>query len=331
MTTAVPIHIKTSGDSGIRPVDPMRDLSAIVKLIEVGFRDELDPQGQKMLKQMQRIARRSPWLRMFMGPPYEPTGFVWVESKQVIGNLSLRKGAPASKGGWLIGNVVVHPDYRGQHIGYGLMETAIETAAKRGARWIGLEVREDNDIAGRLYRQLGFKTVGTLHHLIRPGAKLSVQVTHNIETEPSGWWRLSKPKDNSRWMRLAKACYEPQQRAVLEIRSGIYTFGRIGRKLELWFQGQHEQAWIAESDQLRAALCVRTDRRHHFNLWDILVHPDMGTLGAQRAVIKALNVTGSALNWPVVMLAPPNPGLINVLNAVGFQPHRTLVQMVLQL
>jgi ribosomal protein S18 acetylase RimI-like enzyme len=330
MTTAVPIRVKTSEDSRIRPVDPVRDLPAIVNLIEVGFRDELDPQGQKMLKQMQQIAHRSPWLRMFMGPPYEPTGFVWVESKEVIGNLSLRKGSPASKGGWLVGNVVVHPDYRGQHIGYALMETAIETAARKGARWIGLEVREDNIVARRLYRKLGFKPVGTLHHLIRPVGQPIPQTDDILGSEQLERWRISKPKDRSRWMDLAKACYKPKQRAVLEIRSGLYAFGGIGRKLELWFQGQHEHAWIEKRTRPRIAICVRTDRRHHFSFWDILVHPETGALGAQRAVTKALNVTGSALNWPVVTLVPANPNLINILTTVGFQSHRTLTQMILR-
>ncbi len=330
MTTAVPIRVKSSEDSGIRPVDPVRDLPAIVHLIDVGFREELDPQGQKMLKQMQRIARRSPWLRMFIGPPYEPTGFVWVESKQVVGNLSLRKGAPTSKGGWLVGNVVVHPDYRGRRIGYALMERAIKVATQKGASWIGLEVREDNMIAGRLYRQLGFKVVGTLHHLIRPVAQPIPQTGDIIQSEQSRRWRLSRPRDSSRWLNLAKACYKPKQRAVLEIRSGLYTFGRIGRKLELWFQGQREQAWIEKRTQPRAAICVRTDRRHHFSYWDVLVHPDTDMSGTRETVIKALNLTGSALNWPVVTLIPPNPNLINILTAVGFQSHRTLIQMILR-
>lgn len=325
MATAIPIHIKSSDGSGVRPVDPVRDLPAIIDLIKIGFQDELDPQGQKMLQQMQRIARRNPWLRMFVPPPYEPTGFVWVESEKVVGNLSLRKGAPASKGGWLVGNVVVHPDYRGQHIGYTLMKKAIETAAQKGARWIGLEVREDNVIAGTLYRQLDFKTVGTLHHLIRPGSPI------DVEAKWIGRWRPSKPDDNAWWLNLAQACYEPQQRAVLEIRSGLYTFGGIGRKLELWFQGQREQAWIEESNRARAAICIRTDRRHHYSLWDMLVHPDAEALGAKRAVTKALDVTGPALNWPVVTLVPSNPHLITFLNAAGFQTHRTLTQMILQL
>ena len=57
-------------------------------------------------------------------------------------------------------NVAVHPDYRGQRIGYSLMQQMLVRAALRGAAKMTLEVRSTNESAKRLYTQLGFKESG---------------------------------------------------------------------------------------------------------------------------------------------------------------------------
>jgi len=59
-----------------------------------------------------------------------------------------------------ITNVAVHPDYRGQRIGYSLMQQMLVRAALRGATKMTLEVRSTNESAKRLYTQLGFKESG---------------------------------------------------------------------------------------------------------------------------------------------------------------------------
>ena len=112
--------------SHIMPVNPAQDMPAVLDLIELGFKDELDPQGWKMLHQMRRIYR--PGLLSYVLPatPLNTSGFIWVEDGQIVGNLSLRHAMPRSTQGRMIGNVVVHPDYRGQGIGRALMEEAIE-------------------------------------------------------------------------------------------------------------------------------------------------------------------------------------------------------------
>ncbi|MFA4662670.1 ribosomal protein S18-alanine N-acetyltransferase [Pyrococcus kukulkanii] len=56
-------------------------------------------------------------------------------------------------------SIAVHPDYRGNGIGKALMVAVIDRLFKRGARWIGLEVRVSNERAINLYKKLGFKIV----------------------------------------------------------------------------------------------------------------------------------------------------------------------------
>jgi len=97
--------------SGIRPIQGQRDMPAIVELIEIGFGEELDPKGRKMLEQMRRVAQYQRWAQWLSPSQPTPKGLVWVEDGRVVGNLSLRAAYPRHTGGWLIGNVVVHPEF----------------------------------------------------------------------------------------------------------------------------------------------------------------------------------------------------------------------------
>ncbi|ACS89166.1 ribosomal protein-alanine acetyltransferase RimI like protein [Thermococcus sibiricus MM 739] len=54
-------------------------------------------------------------------------------------------------------SIAVDPLYRGNGIGRLLMEAVIDRLIKRGARYIGLEVRVSNKGAIKLYEKLGFK------------------------------------------------------------------------------------------------------------------------------------------------------------------------------
>ncbi|WP_231702607.1 ribosomal protein S18-alanine N-acetyltransferase [Desulfocucumis palustris] len=59
-----------------------------------------------------------------------------------------------------ITNVAVHPDFRGNRLGFLLMTEIMRRASIKGADKITLEVRPSNEIALKLYRSLGFKELG---------------------------------------------------------------------------------------------------------------------------------------------------------------------------
>ncbi len=56
-------------------------------------------------------------------------------------------------------SIAVDPEYRGNGIGKALMLEVMERLVKKGAQYIGLEVRVSNEKAIKLYEKLGFRKV----------------------------------------------------------------------------------------------------------------------------------------------------------------------------
>jgi len=59
-------------------------------------------------------------------------------------------------------DIAVHPEYRGEGIGAGLLERALAVLGTRGAQSVKLEVRESNDRAVGLYREFDFEYLRTI-------------------------------------------------------------------------------------------------------------------------------------------------------------------------
>jgi GNAT superfamily N-acetyltransferase len=312
--------------SNVRPVDALRDMPTVLDLIEIGFKDELDPQGWKLLKQMRSATHQTGLSSMRSALRVESSGFVWEEDGKVVANLSLRTALPSVTRGRLIGNVVVHPDYRGRGIGRELLTAAIQAARSEGARWIGLEVRQQNTVACGLYKSFGFRQVGSIYHLLRR-ANISWGVDNDLNT----LWRKSKPQDKGYWLKLADTVYGQYQKRVLEIRDYQFVYSGIKRWVHLWFNGQHESAWLNVGENPSLAVCVKTDRRYHFHEWDMLIHADEDEVGAGEMVAKAIAETKYYPPWTVIALIPRHESLAAVLIRAGFHIHRTLMQMMLEL
>lgn len=309
--------------SGVRPIKPAQDMPVVLNLIEEGFRAELDPQGWKMLDRLRRLYGVGQVGRAVVDLAGESVGFVWEEDGEIVGNLSLRRALPTSTKGRLIGNVVVRPDYRGRGIGRALMEAALDEARRQGAHWVGLEVRADNEVACGLYRKLGFRTVGQTQHLLRPEGTPWPKVG-----PPRGGWRRSRPTDASKWLHLAQAVYGPQQRLVLEIRPDLYAFGGLSRSITLWLSGKQEQAWLYGDT---AAVHTEVERRYHFHIWDVLLHPVVAADQVSLVIDRCVHSARHWPTWPVVLIVADMPPLVEAMCAIGFRVHRTLQQMMLEL
>jgi GNAT superfamily N-acetyltransferase len=308
-------------------VDPWDDLPAVIDLIELGFRDELDPQGFKMISVMRNMARRHFWTRLFWETPTGPAGFVWIEKGRLIGNLSLRRAQTRHISGWMIGNVVVHPDFRGRGIGRALMNAALATVEEQNGRWVGLEVRADNEPARHLYESLHFAKVGQTDHWVRPAQLPWPNLADWPSPAPADSWKAARSDQMRIWLNLADAVYGFQQVEILEVRPQAYSFGEFERTLDLWLQGEREAAWLWGKDTPRLGVVVRTDVRYHFYTWELFVHPQSGEFGVQMAVARALQAMHRRPTWPVITIVPPDPYLRQCLEKLGFQHHRSLIQM----
>lgn len=144
--------------SGLRPVQPRRDLAGIADLIEVCFADTLDAGGRAMLHDMRVMARSGALVyrlaRLSRAVP-ALQGYVWIADSRLVGNVSLMPAGYAR--GWVIANVAVDPAYRRQGIARALMIAALEYVARQGT-FATLQVDADNLPARTLYERLGFRT-----------------------------------------------------------------------------------------------------------------------------------------------------------------------------
>jgi len=311
--------------SGLRPFDPYRDFRSVVELIAVAFGDKLTPSGQASLVEMRRVARWGPLLGWLYWPRWDSVtaapGFVWIEEGRVVGNASLRRAT--ERGGFFIGNVAVHPDWQGHGIAGQLMEAALSEIDERGGRWVGLEVRTDNQIARRLYESLGFRDIGRTVQMLRPAG---LPWGRNLSPHPLP--RRGHRRDGDRLIELVRSIVPTTHRPLLELRRKDYQPG-WERTFNLWLEGRREFWWVVEEDK---AICgaVRTLRErgrwpdrlellvsseHDGRLESMLLQQGMASLRA-----------GSKKVIETVLMAPTEP-LVGALEKYGFQKGRVLVQM----
>lgn len=111
------------------------------------------------LDTLERRCYETPWSRsMFAGELVKPGG----ESRGVFGPDGLVAYCVTSRyiDAWHVMNVAVAPDHRRRGVARFLLETLFRETEGDGTRGYTLEARVSNDAAIRLYRELGFETVG---------------------------------------------------------------------------------------------------------------------------------------------------------------------------
>lgn len=159
--SAVTIPALSNEGSRLRPLNISRDLSVVADLIELCFHSTMDNEGQQFIQQMRRASRDNRFLR-WAPTAIETTsmplsGYVWDEAGRIVGNISLVPFHNKGKRIYLLANVAVHPDFRLRGIARALTEQALKHTRQRNAESIWLHVRDDNAIALRLYKAMGFQ------------------------------------------------------------------------------------------------------------------------------------------------------------------------------
>jgi len=315
--------------TGVRPFELYRDSKPVAELIATAFSDRLGPDGEVALAEMRRIARWGPLLWWLYWPGWGgggvATGFVWVERGCVVGNVSLRRAL--GWGGFLIGNVAVHPDWQGRGIATALMKAALEAARARGGGWVGLEVWAGNQVAQQLYEHLGFREVGRTLRMLRPAA---LPWTGRPLLHPS--LRRGRSRDSTGLFELVRAVVPELQRPLLELPRGAYGPG-WGRALDPWPWGRREVWWVLEeTGVIYGAVRALRKRGRRPDQIEVLVAPEhSGHLEAVLVQQGIASLRGARRKMVKTVLPSPTEPLIMALEAAGFQKSRVLVQMRLDL
>jgi ribosomal protein S18 acetylase RimI-like enzyme len=296
----------------------------VADLVEICFRDTLDPDGERYLRQMRQSAR-SPflsWLSLTMRLSHMPNGgFVWEQDGRLVGNLTL---IPFSGRGflhYLVANVAVHPDYRGRGIGRALTARALEFARQRGVPRVWLQVRQGNGPAIRIYESLGFKEMARRTTWFFKPRTILPQPPSDIQClRPQARdWPLMK-----RWLRQS---YPLELTWQLPIDLNNLRPDFWG-SLYLSFSGAYVHQWAARRNgQLLGVLAWQSMPGSADSLW----------FGAPRetedeALYALLSQSvnqltphrGLSLDYPVEQGA-------QALRAAGFQEYQTLIWMLLTL
>lgn len=161
--SSISIPVKANDHPNIRPLNMLRDLSAVADLIELCFSSTMDNDGQRYLSDMRRASRDDSFLHwashMAETASMPLTGYIWEQDGRIVGNASLIPFRDHGKRVYLIANVATHPDFRRRGIGRALTQRAMQQARAKNAAAIWLHVRDDNPGAIKLYEELGFQEI----------------------------------------------------------------------------------------------------------------------------------------------------------------------------
>jgi ribosomal protein S18 acetylase RimI-like enzyme len=227
---------------GLQPIKLSRDLYQIAELVETCFEERLDSSGRAAVREMKAMAQLGPLLWLFA--PLSKYGFgtglgyVWRDQNRVVGNVNLyRSGIHPTLGrGWLIANVAVHPDYRRRGIARKLMHAGLKLVRQHHARWVALQVEEDNQPALDLYNNLDFERFETL-------AQWESRHRSNFLPEPDEEWPVRRYQ--------ARDAQAEINLITRQVRQGGIVWGRPvdrsdlqPRPLSFFTEGYYRERWV---------------------------------------------------------------------------------------
>ncbi len=304
----------------IRPIRTRQDLNAVADLVELCFADTMDADGREYLRHMRRVARDSFGMGVNglerLTLPIQ--GFVWEENERIIGNLTLISFMRYGRRYYLIANVAVHPDHRRKGIARRLTMTGLDFARNQGVDAAWLQVRNDNPGAFELYRSLGFveQARRTLwmwepSTFVRTTLPVGVHVGRrtNQDWQKQSAWLDEVYPDNISWnLPYSKERLKPG------LLNSLVKFLNGERLLQLSARlGEH----------LVGVVSWEPSHMHADNLW-LAVPRDRDDI-AIRVLLPKLRVMLNAFR-PLMVNFPTGRG-VEAFQAVGFQPHNTLIWM----
>jgi GNAT superfamily N-acetyltransferase len=278
---------------------------------------------------MRLVGRLSPWVGSLLDfTVFDDfvSGYVWLASGRVVGNLTLQR---VELGGirWRISNVAVTPEYRGRGIARALLQAAIREIARLGGSWAVLQVRADNPIARRFYESAGFTDVCTDGIWKRPAPP--AEAPHSISAVtlgklPVGAWRMR--------YELAQAAILPLARWAGDItRAGFETSfsARLWEGLGNLTRLYRVERWgVWENDVLMGMVETRSSSLGDRHTLRFIVHPKAQGRLERALVTQGLRCLVGAPGRPVIAEhSGDHAAGVEALEAAGFRAQRVLLTM----
>jgi ribosomal protein S18 acetylase RimI-like enzyme len=320
--SSITIPAKTKDHPNLRPLNVLRDLSAVADLIELCFSPTMDNDGQRYLSDMRRASRDDSFLRwasrMSETASMPLMGYVWEEDGRIVGNASLIPFRDRGKRIYLVANVATHPDFRRRGIGRALTERVMKQARAKKASAIWLHVREDNPGAIQLYQDLGFQEIARRTTWQgSPDHRLSVP-DHGIQLLPrhprfwpiqQEWLRRLYPRDLG-WY---------QSWNTNALRPGLWNW------FYLLFIDFSIKQWAAvRGDKLLATL---TWMPHGGRVESLYAATSPGDAGRGALTSLLVHARRTITYSPYLTLDYPANEMADAILDAGFSPRRTLLWM----
>lgn len=320
--SSITIPVKTKDHPHLRPLNVLRDLSAVADLIELCFSPTMDNDGQRYLSDMRRASRDDSFLRwasrMSETASMPLMGYVWEQDGRIVGNASLIPFRDRGKRIFLIANVATHPDYRRRGIGRALTERVMKQARDKNASAIWLHVRDDNPGAIQLYQDLGFQELARRttwqatpeHRLSYPDTGIRIVPRHpRFWPLQQGWLRRLYPKELS-WY---------QSWNTNSLRPGLWSW------VYLLLVDFNVKQWAAvQNDQLLATLTWMPQGGRSESLFAAT-----GLTGTNSDALLSLLIHARRMITypPYLTLDYPADEMTDAMSRAGFKPRRTLLWM----
>jgi ribosomal protein S18 acetylase RimI-like enzyme len=324
----------------LRPLEPVRDLGDVSRLISEAFASEMDERGQAVLRELRWMARLSPlvWWLSQVDPEFRDAfrGFVWEvpgaqgRGAQVVGNANVNR-APGNRAWYIVCNVVVAPEYRNRGIGRQLTAAATDEAADLGAQGVLLQVHRDNRPAVHVYTGLGFREVSGEAELWAdevPPAAVFESVGYRV--------RPLRPEDGSRVYELARRAVPLEQQWIRPIQQGEYwpdALSRLAARTGDLLANRRTYRLVALAAGQRslvpvALASVTANFGHKPHRLKLLLDPEHAGQVETPLLSRALHLLATAPLRPVhASLFTNDSAALKVLESYGFRERRTLLTM----
>lgn len=319
--SSITVPVKAKDHPHLRPLNVLRDLSAVADLIELCFSPTLDNDGQRYISDMRRASHDDSFLRwashMTETASLPLMGYVWEQDGRIIGNASLIPFRDKGKRVYLVANVATHPDYRRHGIGRALTECVMEQARDKKASAIWLHVRDDNFGAIKLYQDLGFREMA---RRTTWQASLDARLPYpetDIKIVPRHprFWPLQQE-----WLRrlYPDALSWYQSWNIKSMRPGLWNW------LYLLFVDFNIKQWVAiRQDKLLATLTWMPQGGRSETLY-AAAGPESDPAALTLLLVHARHMTTYHTQ---LTLEYPADEMTAAIDTAGFKPRRTLLWM----